>query len=81
MEKQKIQIDLSQTPWVECSEKNKMFETKILFKKVSALISPSGNEEHVPLEVVVCSRCGKVPKFFYDKAKDVPEDLRSDCSF
>jgi hypothetical protein len=79
MENQKIQIDLSQTPWVECKEGNKLFETKLMFKKVSALISPSGKEEHVPLEVVICSTCGKVPKFFYDKAKDVPQEMRSTC--
>ena len=76
---QKIQIDLSQAPWLECNGGNKLFETKVLFKKVSALISPSGREEHVPLEVVICTQCGKVPKFFYDKAKDVPIELRSDC--
>ena len=81
MENNKIRIDLSQTPWLECSEKNKLFETKLLFKRISPLMSPSGREEMVPLEVVICTKCGKVPKFFYEKAKDVPEDMRSECSF
>lgn len=81
MENTKIPIDLSQAPWVECSEKSKSFETKIMFKRISPIVSPSGKEEHVPLEIVVCSKCGKVPKFFFDKAKDIPIDMRSDCTF
>jgi hypothetical protein len=79
MEKPKIQVDLTQAPWVECSKGNKLFESKVLFKRISPLVSPSGKEEFVPLEVIVCSTCGKIPKFFYDRAKDVPEELRSDC--
>lgn len=79
MEKQKIQIDLTQSPWTECEKKNKLFEGKLLFKRISPLISPSGKEEYVPLEVIVCTQCGKIPKFFYERAKDVPEELKSDC--
>jgi hypothetical protein len=71
-------IDLSQAPWAGCNE-NKVFDTKLMFKRVSPLISPSGKEEFVPLEVVICTKCGKVPKFFYEKAKDLPEDLKSTC--
>ncbi len=81
MENNKIRIDLSQAPWIECSEKNRVFETKLLFKRLSPLLSPSGKEEHVPLEAIICSKCGKVPKFFYEKAKDIPEDMRSTCTF
>ena len=78
---QKIKIDLSQAPWLECSEGNLVFDSKALFKKISSLVSPSGREEFVPLEVVICQKCGKVPRFFYEKAPDVPESLRSDCTF
>jgi hypothetical protein len=81
MENNKIRIDISQAPWVECSEKSKTFETKLLFKKISPLLSPSGQTEYVPLETIVCVKCGKVPKFFYEKAKDIPEDMRSTCTF
>lgn len=81
MENNKIRIDISQAPWVECSEKSKTFETKLLFKKISPLLSPSGQTEYIPLETIVCAKCGKVPKFFYEKAKDIPEDMRSTCTF
>jgi len=81
MEKPKIQIDLSQAPWIKCEKGNMLFENKVLFKRISPLVSPTAREEVIPLEVVLCSTCGKVPKFFYEKAKDVPLDLRSDCEF
>ena len=81
MEQPKIKLDLSQSPWIECKEGNKVFQTKLLFKKISALVSPSGRQEFIPLEVVICDKCGKVPKFFYDQAKDVPEELKSTCEF
>lgn len=81
MEPQKVRVDLTQAPWVKCSEENLVFDKKLIFKRISPLLSPSGREEHVPLEVIICQKCGKVPRFFYEKAKDVPEDLRSDCTF
>jgi hypothetical protein len=81
MEPQKIRVDLTQAPWMECSEKNKLFETKLLFKKLSSLLSPSGKEEFIPLEAIVCTKCGKIPSFFFDKAQGVPEDMKSDCTF
>lgn len=77
----KVRVDISQAPWVVCSEKNQLFETKIMFKKVSSLISPTGQTEYVPVEIIVCPHCGKVPRFFWEKAKDIPEELKSQCKF
>jgi hypothetical protein len=79
METPKIHVDIAAMPWVECSEGNKLYETKTLYKRLSPLVSPSGKAELFPLDVVVCTRCGKVPKFFYEKAKDFPEELKSEC--
>ena len=42
-------------------------------------MSPSGKEELIPAEVVVCRKCSKVPKFFFEAAKGIPEDLKSTC--
>jgi hypothetical protein len=77
----KPRLDLSTTPWVECSNNSYLFENKILFKRVSPIISPTGREEYVPLEAIVCSKCGKIPKFFYEKASGMPDELKSDCTF
>lgn len=79
MEQPKMRIDLKDATWVECSKGNKIFEAKLLFKRVSPLISPTGKEEFIPLETIVCTTCGKIPKFFYDQVKDIPEELKSDC--
>ena len=76
----KIRIDLSQAPWVSCEQDNKLFEPKLLFKRVSPLISPTGKEEFVPVEVMICAKCGKIPTFISDKLRDVPEELKSTCA-
>ena len=76
-----LNIDLTTIPWIECSDKNRLYETKILFKRISPLISPTGKEELFPAEIIVCDKCKKVPKFFWDKVKDIPEDLKSTCEF
>ena len=74
----KPKVDISSAPWVKC-ETNQLFETKLMFKKVSAILSPTGREEHVPIEVVICSKCGKIPKFFQQNIPDLPEELKSEC--
>ena len=74
-----IKIDLSSTPWIKCEEGNLLWDSSMLFKKLSPLMSPSGKEELIPAEVIICRKCGKVPKFFWEKAKEIPEELRSNC--
>lgn len=75
-----IKVDLSQTPWIKCPEGNMLWESGILFKKLSPLMSPSGKEELIPAEVIICKKCGKIPQFFWEKAKEIPEELKSYCS-
>lgn len=47
---------------ITCSCGGIIFEEGIILKKISAIISPTGQEELYPLEVLVCKKCGKVPK-------------------
>jgi hypothetical protein len=77
---EKIKIDLSNTPWVKCESGNLLWESSMLFKKLSPLMSPSGKEELLPAEIIICKKCGKVPKFFWEKAKEIPDDLKSHCA-
>jgi len=44
-----------------CDCGGQLFESGVVIKKISPLISPSGKEEAYPLEVLVCRACGKVP--------------------
>lgn len=38
-----------------------LFQSGLVLKKLSALITPSGKEELYPIEVLICKACGKVP--------------------
>jgi hypothetical protein len=75
---QRIKVDLSTAPWDECCGGPQLFEMKYMFKRLPALLSPTGKEEHIPLEIIVCSKCGKVPKFLWSKYPDLPDELKAD---
>ena len=79
MDTNQPKVDLSETPLIKCEDGNMMWETSMLFKRISPLMSPSGKEELVPAELVTCKKCGKVPKFFFDMAKGIPDELKSTC--
>ena len=49
---------------VECDCGGVMFSEKLMFKRISAILSPSGKEEIYPMQVIVCDSCGKVPTEF-----------------
>jgi len=59
---------------VLCDCGGAMFSEKMMFRRISAIISPSGSEELYPMQVIVCDSCGKVPTEFnpYDL---VPEEF------
>jgi hypothetical protein len=67
MENPKIKITpdiIKQSKTLTCDCGGMLFQNGAVFKKLSALISPSGKEEMVPLDVLVCTKCGKVPTEF-----------------
>jgi hypothetical protein len=67
MENPKIKITpdiIKQSKTLTCDCGGMLFQNGAVFKKLSALISPSGKEEMVPLDVLVCTTCGKVPTEF-----------------
>ena len=49
-------------PFLECECGNKLFEEKLMFKVISPIVSPTGEEEITPIPVLVCTKCGKVPE-------------------
>lgn len=82
MEKQPTQ-KISLTPdmiksfkTLTCTCGGMMFQSGVVFKKISPLISPSGKEEIYPLEVVICQSCGKVPRAF-NNPDVLPEEVLS----
>jgi DNA-directed RNA polymerase subunit RPC12/RpoP len=64
----KVKLDLSQTTDMTCSKCNsRFFHMAYMFKKVSALISPSGKESLIPIETFACLECGNINREFLPK--------------
>lgn len=58
-------IDIKQLQSMECAKCDcKAFSQAYLLKKMSAIQSPTGEEEIVPVQVFACNDCGFVPEVF-----------------
>ena len=79
MEQQDMNVDLSKATTLKCESKrtdlekgiqvecgNTLFAPGFELKKVSALVSPNGQETLVPVQVFACEKCGHVNKEFAD---------------
>ena len=63
-----LQIDISKTDTIVCDEcVNASFIQAFFLKKVSALVSPTGKEAIVPIQVFSCGNCGAIPKNMMDQ--------------
>lgn len=47
--------------FLACDCGGTMFKEKMMFKRISKLLSPSGKDEVYPMTILVCDKCGKVP--------------------
>ncbi len=64
---QQPQVDLSNATDLECDEcTHKLFKQVYMIKKLSAMISPSGDEVVIPIQVFACESCGNINKIFND---------------
>ena len=58
-------IDMSKATPIKCDEcENKTFKQTLLISKISALLSPNGQETIVPAAVFACEKCGHVNEEF-----------------
>ena len=63
-----LQIDISKTDTITCDDcGNASFIQAFFLKKVSALVSPTGKEAIVPIQVFSCGNCGAIPKNMMDQ--------------
>ena len=77
-QKKQPQVDLKQADTIKCSDcNNYLFITAFVLKKLSALMSPNGQEGIVPLQVYSCGNCGKVPSGLLD-GTGLEEETKSD---
>jgi len=60
---QQVQVDLSQAETMKCEYcGNYVFIKGTVIKRISALMSPTGQEALAPIEIYRYGNCGKVPK-------------------
>ena len=61
------QVDLTHAKTLECEEcKCKGFKQTLMLKKLSALLSPSGQEAMIPIQAFACEQCSHINKEFLD---------------
>ena len=61
------QIDITKTSAIKCEAcENQTFKQSLLLRKLSALVSPNGQETLVPVQVFACEKCGHVNTEFSD---------------
>jgi len=59
------QKDIIDSKTIACEEcGHETFKNEFLIKAVSALVSPTGKEVHVPIPVFACAKCSHVNKSF-----------------
>ena len=64
----KVSIKASDLKDVLCDNcESKVFKEVIMLKRVSALVSPTGKEQLVPVQVIRCDDCGHINKEFLPK--------------
>ena len=57
------QLDISKADTIVCEEcGNASFRQAFFLKKISALMSPTGKEAIVPMQVFSCGNCGAIQK-------------------
>ena len=59
--KAKQRVDLSQAETILCEScNNSLFIESYVLKRVSAIVSPTGQEAIVPIQVFACGGCGEL---------------------
>ena len=63
-----MNIDFSQTTAEVCEKcENDTFVQVYRIRKLSALLSPAGQETMIPVQVFACAKCGHINKGFQPK--------------
>ena len=66
-----LNVDFSQTTAEVCEEcGNDTFTQVYQIRALSALLSPTGQETKIPIQVFACAKCGHINKGFKPKVED-----------
>jgi len=56
-----VQVDLTQAETILCEKcSNGLFIPSFFLKKLSAVVSPTGQEAIIPIQVYSCGNCGHI---------------------
>jgi len=70
-QQQQMNIDFSQTTEITCDKCNHDVFTQVLkMRKLSALLSPSGQETMIPIQAFACAKCGHINASFLPKEEE-----------
>ena len=62
-----VQVDLRQAKTIKCNScGNYLFIQSFVLKRLSKLISPTGEEALIPVQVYSCGNCGEVAEGMLD---------------
>ena len=62
-----VKVDLSKADTIKCDDcGNYLFITANVIKRISPILSPTGQEALVPVQVYSCGNCGEVAEGFLE---------------
>ena len=65
---QQFNVDISQTEAETCEQcGNNTFVQVYQMRRLSALLSPTGQETKIPIQMFACHKCGHINKSFLPK--------------
>ena len=71
IKKPQKQININDTEAVKCEEcGNYSFIKSYFIRRISPIVSPTGKEAMIPIEVFSCGNCGKVPESMMPKGNE-----------
>ena len=82
--KAQVKVDLTQAETMKCEHcGNYLFISSTIIKRLSAIVSPTGEEALIPIDVYSCGNCGRVPKSMLEGSgvTEVDEEPKEDKLF
>ena len=75
-----VKLNLSDTETIVCEKcGNGLFIQSFFLKKISALVSPTGQESMIPVQVYSCGNCGHINKSLNPTLEKDNQHEKSKC--
>ena len=76
--KTQVQVDLRKADTIKCKKcSNYVFLQSFILKRLSAILSPTGEEALIPVQVYSCGNCGEVAENMLE-GTGIDEEKKSD---